>query len=90
MGEEKPRTYRTGPRYALNIHAEIMTKDGKKIALAADVVTSKEGSPIYQLRENVTLTIHHPEYSWLNTIPMWGSGTVNVSNGEIRVKAYAA
>jgi hypothetical protein len=48
---------RADGRGQLNIHAEITTEDGKKIALAADEVAIPEkGSPIFQLRENVTLT----------------------------------
>jgi hypothetical protein len=82
---------RADGRCQLNIHAEITTEDGKKIALAADgVAIPEEGSPIFQLRENVTLTTNHSEYSWLNPIQVWAPGTVDVSKGEIRVKGYAA
>ena len=82
---------RADGRCQLNIHAEITTEDGKKIALAADgVAIPEKGSPIFQLRENVTLTTHHPEYSWLNPIQVWAPGTVDVLKGEIRIKGYAA
>ena len=48
---------RADGRCQLNIHPEITTEDGKKIALAADgVAIREEGSPVFQLRENVTLT----------------------------------
>ena len=82
---------RADGRGQLNIHAEITTEDGKKIAFAADgVVISQEGSPVFPLRDNVTLITNHPEYSWVNPIQIWGLGTVDVSKGEIRVKGYAA
>jgi len=82
---------RADGRCQLNIHAEITTEDGKKIALAADgVAIPEEGSLVFQLRENVTLTTNHPEYSWLNPIQVWAPGTADVSKGEIRVKGYAA
>ncbi|MGA2476173.1 MAG: DUF3237 family protein [Terriglobia bacterium] len=82
---------RADGRCQLNIHAEITTADGKKIALAADgVAIPEKGSPVFQLRENVTLTTNHPEYSWLNPIQVWAPGTVDVSKGEIRIKGYAA
>ena len=82
---------RADGRCQLNIHAEISTEDGKKIALAADgVAIPEKGSPVFQLRENVTLTTNHPEYSWLNPIQVWAPGTVDLSRGEIRVKGYAA
>ena len=81
---------RADGRAQLNIHAQITTDDGKKIALAADgVAIPEEGSPVFQLRENVTLTTNHPEYSWVNPIQIWAPGTVDVSKGEIRIKAYA-
>jgi hypothetical protein len=81
---------RADGRCQLNIHAEIMTEDGKKIALAADgVAIPEKGSPVFQLRENVTLTTNHPEYSWQNPIQVWAPGTVDVSKGEIRIKGYA-
>ena len=82
---------RADGRCQLNIHAEITTADGKKIALAADgVAIAEKGSPVFQLRENATLTTNHPEYSWLNPIQVWAPGTVDVSKGEIRIKGYAA
>ena len=82
---------RADGRCQLHIHAEITTADGKKIALAADGVgIPEQGSPVFQLRENVTLTTSHPEYSWVNTIQVWAPGTVDVSKGEVRIKGYAA
>jgi hypothetical protein len=40
-----------------NIHAEITTGDGKKIALyAGGVARFTEGPPVGDLRENVTMT----------------------------------
>ena len=82
---------RADGRVQLDIHAEITTEDGGKIALAADGVgVPEEGSPIFQLRENVTLTTNHAEHSWVNPIQVWAPGTVDVSKGEIRVKGYAA
>ena len=81
---------RADGRAQLNIHAEITTEDGKKIALAADgVAIPQEGSSVFQLRENVTLTSNHPEYAWVNPLQIWAPGTVDVATGEIRIKAYA-
>ena len=81
---------RADGRAQLNIHAEITTEDGKKIALAADgVAIPQEGSPVFQLRENVTLTSNHPEYAWVNPLQIWAPGTVDVAKGEVRIKAYA-
>jgi hypothetical protein len=82
---------RADGRCHLHIHAEITAEDGKKISLFADGVgTAQPGSPIIQLRENVTLTTHHPEYAWVNAIQVWAPGTVDLSKGIIHVKGYAA
>jgi Protein of unknown function (DUF3237) len=81
---------RADGRIQLNIHAEITTEDGKKIAVAADGVgIPQEGSPVFLLRENVTLTSNHPEYAWVNPLQIWAPGTVDVVKGEIRIKGYA-
>jgi hypothetical protein len=83
--------FRADGRAALHIHAEITTEDGKKIALFADgVAIPEKGSPIFQLRENVTLTSNHAEFIWVNAIQIWATGTVDVSTGEVRVKGHAA
>lgn len=82
---------RADGRGQLHIHAEITTADGKKIAFFADGVAIPEpGTPVFQLRENATLTTNHPEYAWVNTIQVWAAGTVDVSKGELHVKGYAA
>jgi hypothetical protein len=81
---------RADGRCCLDIHGEITTVDGKKIALSADgVATPQEGPSVFQLRENVTLTTSHPEYAWLDLIQIWAPGEVDVAKGEIRVKGYA-
>jgi hypothetical protein len=82
---------RADGRCQLDIKGEITTEDGKKIALRADGLAIPEpGSPVFQLRENASLTTNHPEYAWVNLIQVWAAGTVDVSNGEIRITGYAA
>lgn len=80
---------RADGRFQLHIHAEITTDDGKKIALAADGV-GLGAPPVLQLRENATLTTSAPEYSWVNPMQVWGTGTVDVTKGEVRIAGYAA
>ena len=58
---------RADGRMQLDIHGEITTADGKKIALYADGVASGQ-PPVLQLRENATLTTSHPEYAWVNPL----------------------
>jgi Protein of unknown function (DUF3237) len=82
---------RADGRLQLHFHAEITTEDGQKIALFADgVATPTQGSPVAQLRLNVTLTTSAAEYSWVNPIQFWAPGTLDFAKGEARFKAYAA
>lgn len=79
---------RADGRSPLHIHAEITTEGGEKISLAADRVALGQ-PPVLQLRQNVTLTTSHPEYSWVNTLQIWAPGSVDLAAGQIRVKGYA-
>jgi hypothetical protein len=82
--------FRADGRAQLHIHGEITTEGGKKIALAADgIAVREEGSSVCQLRENVTLLTNHIELAWVNALQVWATGTVDVANGQVRVKGYA-
>src|SRR5262249_53766452 len=82
---------RADGRSQLNVHAETTTEDGTKIAFAADGLAIPEpGSLVLQIRESVSLMSHHPEYSWLNRIHVWATGTVNLATGEVQVSGYQA
>jgi hypothetical protein len=83
---------RKGPagRVQLHIHAQITTEDEKKIALHADgVARFTQGSPVGDLRENVTLTASEPDYAWVNPLQVWARATVDLANGEAHVTGYA-
>jgi hypothetical protein len=81
---------RADGRAELHIHAAITTESGKRVALAADGVATRQGaSAVFDLRENVTLISSHPEFSWLNGVQIWASGTVDMSSGQVQVSAYA-
>jgi hypothetical protein len=79
---------RADGRMQLHIHGEITTADGKKIALYADGAATGQ-PPVLQLRENATLTTSHPEYSWVNPLQVWAPGTVDLAQGEVKVRGYA-
>ena len=82
---------RADGRLDIHIHAEVTTQDNQKIAFFADgVATPEEGSPVFQLRENHTLTTSSPDYSWVNALQIWGIGTVDTAQGVVNVKAYIA
>jgi hypothetical protein len=56
----------------------------------ADGVGTVDAKGIVQLRETVTLKSNSPAHAWVNSIGVWGVGTVNLATGEIRVKGYKA
>jgi len=82
---------RADGRFDLHIHAEITTDDGQKIALQADgVALPQAGSPTVGLRANVTLFTSSKNYSWVNGLQVWATGTVNLVEQVVRFKGYAA
>lgn len=82
---------RADGRFQLHIHGEITTGVGEKIALFADgVATPREGSPVADLRENVTLTTASKAYAWVNRLQIWGVGTVDLAEHVVRIRGYSA
>jgi hypothetical protein len=82
---------RADGRFQLHIHAEITTDDGEKIAVFADgVALRREGSSLADLRENVTLSTSSKKYSWVNTLQVWASGTVDLAKQVVQLKGYKA
>ena len=81
---------RADGRFQLDVHAEMTTEDGQKISLKADgVAIQREGSSISDLRENVTLFSSSEDYKWVNTIQVWGVGTVDLATQTIYIAGYS-
>lgn len=74
----------------LHIHGQFDLTDGAKVSMFADGIAPVDAKGIAQLRENVTLKSNYSAYAWVNSIVVWGVGTVNLATGEVRVKAYRA
>ena len=82
---------RADGRFDLDIRGTITTHDGHMISLAADGVCLPEpGNPVAGLRENVTLFTSSKEYAWVNTLQIWGTGTVDLAKNVVHIKGYAA
>ena len=78
-------------RMELDIHAEITTEDQQKISLKADgVCVPRKDSSISDLRENITLFTSHKNYTWINTLQVWGIGTVDLATQIVNIKGYSA
>ena len=81
---------RADGRAELHIHGHITLEDGKRVALEAGGVAVPEGdSSIFQLREHVNLTSNDPALAWVNATEVWARGTVDVSTGQVHLRAYA-
>ena len=82
---------RADGRFELHIHAEITAEEGQKIALHADgVALPRKGSSIADLRENVTLFTSSQDYTWVNALQVWATGTVDIAEQVVQLKGYAA
>jgi hypothetical protein len=82
---------RADGRFDLHIHAEITTDDGHKISLHADgVALPQPGSPVAGLRENVTLFTSSKAYAWVNSLQVWATGTVDLTEQVVHLKGYSA
>jgi len=79
---------RADGRMELDVKVTITTKDGKNISFTGSGVAIPQQDGTMKLAENVTLFSSHPEYAHLNTIQIWGVGTV-VQN-KIALKFYSA
>ncbi|MEI9909161.1 MAG: DUF3237 family protein [Bacteroidota bacterium] len=78
-------------RMELDVHAKITTEDGQKISLKADgVCIPRKDSRISDLRENITLFSSYKNYTWMNTLQVWGIGTIDLTTQIINLKVYSA
>ena len=75
----------------LHVHAVITTDDGERIACYGDGIAALEpGSPVVQLRENVTLHTASAKYAWVNRLQFWATGESDLSTGIAALKGYSA
>ncbi|KAA9042150.1 DUF3237 domain-containing protein [Ginsengibacter hankyongi] len=81
---------RADGRFQLDMHAEIITQDGSKTSLKADgIAIPRKDSSISDLRENVTLFTSSKDFTWVNTIRVWGVGTVDLATKAIYIAGYS-
>jgi hypothetical protein len=81
--------FRADGRAELHIHAEIVTEDGKNVALeAGGVALRRDGSSLLELREHVSLRSNHPELIWVNGLEIWARGVVDVASGQVHLRGF--
>ena len=82
---------RSDGRFDLDIRGEIETPDGHRIALyASGVCLPQPGSPVAELRENVTLFTSAEPYTWVNPLQIWGVGHVDLAAQTVHIKGFRA
>jgi hypothetical protein len=82
---------RADGKFKLHIHGVITTENGENQSLSADgVALPRDGSPIADLRENVTLITSSKAYSWVNHLQVWAKGTVDLEKQVVVLKGYEA
>jgi hypothetical protein len=82
--------FRADGRAELHIHAEIVTEDGKNVALeAGGVAVRQDGSSLMELREHVSLRSNHAELVWVNGLEIWARGVVDVASGQVRLRGFS-
>lgn len=82
---------RADGRMDIDLRGQITTEDGRNISLTIDgACVPRKGSPVSDLRENVTVFSAHPDYAWLNPLQVWSMGTLDLSTRVINLKAYLA
>jgi len=82
--------FRADGRAELHIHAEIVTENGKNVALeAGGVAVRQDGSSLLELREHVSLRSNHAELAWVNGLEIWARGVVDVASGQVQLRAFS-
>ena len=82
--------FRADGRAELHIHAEIVTENGKNVALeAGGIAVRQDGSSLLELREHVSLRSNHAELAWVNGLEIWARGVVDVASGQVQLRAFS-
>lgn len=80
---------RADGRIELDLHVNVETEDGHRIALAGDgQAVPREGEPMLDIYANIRLTTAAKEYEWVNARQVWAVGTATMDTGKIHVEAF--
>ena len=81
---------RADGRIELHGHGRLDLNDGGKVSLFAEGLATLDAGGVLQLRESMTLKSNSPAHAWVNSIPVWATGTASVASGELRLRGYKA
>ena len=80
---------RADGRLDLHLHARVRTDDGARLAfVGTGIAIATRGAGPLPLFEQVTLHSTDARYLWVNGLPIWGHGTIDLSRAELRVRGF--
>lgn len=80
---------RADGRLELHLHARVRTDDGARLAFAGTglAVARHDAGPL-PVFEQVSLHSSDARYLWLNGLPIWGQGTIDLAHVALRVRGF--
>lgn len=82
---------RADGRMELHIHGRVVTSDGAPLSFSGGGVAIPDPSTgLLRMYESATLHTSDPRYLWVNGLPIWGTGTIDIARGEIRVTGFTS
>jgi len=82
---------RADGRIELHIHGRLNTADGASLSYSGNgVALPQPGTGLLHFSENVLLHCSDPRYTWVNRLPVWARGTIELARGEIRATGFAS
>lgn len=83
-------TFRADGRMELDVHGVASTDDGANIAVfIAGLGTPDPAAGKIRLHEDIRLHCTDARYQWVNALPIWARGAVDLQTMEVHVDAYA-
>jgi len=79
---------RADGRFELNIHAEIVTDDGARIAYQGQGVSVPQEDGTANVREAITLSTSEEKYLWVNGVTFIAEGTADPANGTVSLSVF--
>lgn len=80
---------RADGRMELHLHGRVVTADGAPMAFSGSgVAVADPASELVRIYDSATLHTADPRYLWVNALPMWGVGTLDLARSELRVTGF--
>lgn len=80
---------RSDGKFALNIHATIITNDGFTISVRETGISTPDSSGKAILHLNMDFFTASSEYDWINKKQVWSVGEVDMKSGKVLVTGFS-